>query len=150
MVGLINLFVSILIKPTSAAAQSDVALLDIAAGHFGNMEFMTSNELAFPFTREVAAMARATVKAAKERPISENTAPERIIADFMRPNSESWNDVSSTSLPFYQIHILTMISNSSMHWAHSTLIWKDGMSSQVWELQICLPLDPGHTLDSPS
>jgi hypothetical protein len=50
MVGLINLlFVSILIKPSSAA-QSDVALLDIAAGHFGRLEFMTSNELAFPFT----------------------------------------------------------------------------------------------------
>jgi hypothetical protein len=65
MVGLINLFVSILIKPTSTTAQSDVALLDVAAGHFGHLEFMTSNELAFPFTREVAAMARATVRMAK-------------------------------------------------------------------------------------
>lgn len=96
MVGLINLFVSILIKPTSTAAQSDVALLDIAAGHFGNMEFMTSNELAFPFTREVAAMARTTVKTAKERPATGSTASDSIVTDFMRPTSESWNDVSST------------------------------------------------------
>ena len=67
MVGLINLFVSVLKSPTLPSAQSDVALLDVAAGHFGQMEFVTSAELAFPFTREVAALARMTVKRAKER-----------------------------------------------------------------------------------
>jgi hypothetical protein len=65
MVGLINLFVSILKYPRSAAAQSDVALLDSAAGHFGHIEFITANEQAFPFTREVAALARAAVAKAK-------------------------------------------------------------------------------------
>lgn len=55
MVGLINLFVSILKYPSSPAAQSDVALLDSAAGHIGHMKFITANEQAFPFTREVAA-----------------------------------------------------------------------------------------------
>jgi hypothetical protein len=94
MVGLINLFVSILIKSNSPAAQSDVALLDIAAGHFGHMEFMTSNELAFPFTREIAAMARATVKAARERAASDGMSSDSAWADLMRPNTESWNDVS--------------------------------------------------------
>jgi hypothetical protein len=41
------------------------------------LEFMTSNELAFPFTWEVAAMARATVKTAKERPA---TSAQHLIA----------------------------------------------------------------------
>ena len=99
MVGLINLFVSILIRPSSQAAQSDVALLDIAAGHFGHLEFMTSNELAFPFTREVAAMARATVKKAKERPATEGAASDNSWTELARPNSESWNDVSHR--PFF-------------------------------------------------
>ena len=94
MVGLINLFVSILIKPASTAAQSDVALLDIAAGHFGHLEFMTSNEFTFPFTREVAAMARATVKAAKERSSTDGTVADNAWAELLRPTSESWNDVS--------------------------------------------------------
>jgi hypothetical protein len=67
MVGLINLFVGILKYPSSPAAQSDVALLDSAAGHFGHMEFITANELAFPFIREVAALARTTVAKARDR-----------------------------------------------------------------------------------
>jgi hypothetical protein len=59
MVGLINLFVSILEYPSPPAAQSDVALLDSAAGHFGHMEFITATEQAFSFTRKVAALAQA-------------------------------------------------------------------------------------------
>ena len=70
MVGLINLFISLLKNPTLPSAQSDVALLDMVAGHFAHMEFVTSSELAFPFTREVAALARSTVKKAKEESTS--------------------------------------------------------------------------------
>lgn len=66
MVGFINLFISVLKSPMLASAQSDVALLDMVAGHFANMEFVTSSELAFPFTREVAALARSTARKAKE------------------------------------------------------------------------------------
>jgi hypothetical protein len=113
MVGHINLFVSILIKPTSATAQSDVALLDIAAGHFGHLEFMTSNELSFPFTREVAAMARATVRMAKERSPIHGSASDSTWTELMRPNSESWNDVSDMVSSFqYLAQILIMNNNS--------------------------------------
>jgi hypothetical protein len=66
MVSLINLFVSILKSPTSLPARSDMALMDIAAGHFGHMEFITSSEMVFPFARDVAALAQKTVKAAGE------------------------------------------------------------------------------------
>lgn len=67
MVGLINLFIFILKHPTLPSTQSDIALLDVATGHFGHMEDVTSSELAFPFTREAAALARQTVKKEKER-----------------------------------------------------------------------------------
>jgi hypothetical protein len=67
MVGLINLFIYVLRFPTIPSVQLDVALLDVAAGHFAHLEFITSSELTFSFTREVAALARHTVKKAKER-----------------------------------------------------------------------------------
>lgn len=96
MVGLINLFVTILNNPASSAAQSDVALLDIAAGHFGHLEFTTSNELAFPFTREVATLARATVKKARERPVTDGTVSNSNWIEGFPTNTEPWNDVSNS------------------------------------------------------
>lgn len=62
MVGLINLFVYILKYPTLLSAQGDVAALDVAVGHFGHLEVLTSSELSFPFAREVARIAYTTVK----------------------------------------------------------------------------------------
>ena len=61
MTGLINLFIHILRFPVLSTAQSDIALLDVVAGHFAHMEFVTSSELNFPFARNVAALARKTV-----------------------------------------------------------------------------------------
>jgi hypothetical protein len=58
MIGLINLFIHILKYPTGPSVRSDVALLDVAAGYFGHMEFITAAELSFPFARDVAALAR--------------------------------------------------------------------------------------------
>lgn len=62
MVGLINLFVYILKYPTLLSAQGDVAALDVAVGHFGHLEVLTSSELSFPFAREAARIAYTTVK----------------------------------------------------------------------------------------
>ena len=76
MVGLINLFVSIVKSPTSLSARSDVALMDIAAGHFGHIEFITSSEMAFPFARDVAALARKTVKVARAKSAPGSARPE--------------------------------------------------------------------------
>ena len=38
----------------------------MVAGHFAHMEFVTSSELSFPFTRQVAALARIVVSRAVE------------------------------------------------------------------------------------
>ncbi|OQU95760.1 Fungal specific transcription factor domain-containing protein [Cladophialophora immunda] len=66
MIGLINLFIHILKFPSLPSARSDVALLDVAAGYFGHMEFITSSELNFPFARDVATVARQTVNKASK------------------------------------------------------------------------------------
>ncbi|KAK5217827.1 hypothetical protein LTR72_009490 [Exophiala xenobiotica] len=66
MIGLINLFIHILKFPTLPSTRSDIALLEVAAGYFSHVEFITSSELSFPFARDVAALARQTVTRASQ------------------------------------------------------------------------------------
>ena len=76
MIGLVNLLVHVLQFPSLPSAQSDVALMDVVVGHFGHLEYVTSSELAFPFAREVASLARMTVQKAKhESLIPQATQP---------------------------------------------------------------------------
>lgn len=97
MLGLINIFILILKAPAATTASSDLALLDIAAGHFAHMEFMTSSELAFPFTREVADLARQTVKRVRDQHLihinDEASWNDRIWANA---SVDYWNNVSCT------------------------------------------------------
>lgn len=65
MYSLINLFIHILQSPRSHSASSDVSLLSIGAGHFARLEFSSDSEMAFPFPREVADLARVAMKRAK-------------------------------------------------------------------------------------
>lgn len=76
MSGLTNMFVFVLNYPTLPSAQADVALLDVAAGHFSHMEYLTSSERGLPFTREIASLARKVVQEGKLIPSSSAaTAP---------------------------------------------------------------------------
>lgn len=67
--GMINLFIHIVKSPALSTAPSDVALLDVVAGHFGHLEFVSSVEASFGFTRELANIARSLVqKTQKQHP----------------------------------------------------------------------------------
>lgn len=57
MLGVINLFIYILKYPTLSSVHSDLALLDIATGHFGHVKLLTASELEFTFPREIATLA---------------------------------------------------------------------------------------------
>ena len=61
MVGLVNLFLYILKYPSLPSAAADVALLDMVVGHFGHLEDVTNSDLAYPFAREVSAIAHKVV-----------------------------------------------------------------------------------------
>ena len=74
MFSLINLFICLLKAPTDPSAMSDLALLDMVSGHFAHMEFVTSSALSFPFTREVAALARSTVSRATRNALASTDA----------------------------------------------------------------------------
>lgn len=68
MNALINLFVYILSTPDHAHAQSDLAIMDIGAGHFALVEFSTDGDVAMSFPKEVAALARLAITRRKEAP----------------------------------------------------------------------------------
>jgi hypothetical protein len=65
MHGFMNLFIFVITNPTSTTAQSDLALLDVAAGFFGQLEFVTGSQVRFAFARDVAALARTVVDKAR-------------------------------------------------------------------------------------
>lgn len=65
MHAFINLFTFVMQNPTSPSVKADLALLDVAAGHFGQMDFVTNSKLSFPFARDIAALARTAVDAAR-------------------------------------------------------------------------------------
>jgi hypothetical protein len=61
MHAFINLFVHVIRFPRIDTVWSDLALLDVAAGYFGQMDFVTGSKLSFPFARDIAALARDAV-----------------------------------------------------------------------------------------
>jgi hypothetical protein len=73
MFALINIFIVVLETPTAPSNQSDLALLDMAAGHFAQMQVLTSSLLSFPFAREIASLARRTVSNANR--LGSETSP---------------------------------------------------------------------------
>ncbi len=75
MYALINLFIHILQNPDLPTVQSDLALMDIGAGHFARLEFATDSEVPITFAKEIAALARAAVKYNKTFPLLSPSQP---------------------------------------------------------------------------
>ena len=115
----INLFIFVLRHTSLATVDSDVALLDTCAGHFAYMEYTTSSELAFPFVRDAAALARNTVKRARETHNSRNgvgasnAETEAIGNGYVRRHDNAMGDASSSScheLPDFPDAVLDEVS----------------------------------------
>ena len=64
LTSLINLFIHVLQHPTLASVESDIDLMYVVSGHFSYLEFACF-EMAFPFTRQIANLARRAVTTAK-------------------------------------------------------------------------------------
>lgn len=84
----VNLFVHILQNPECTSAQSNLVLLDIAAGFFARLEFATDGNLSLPFARDIATLARQAVEnhrtAANSLPDAELAGqPASVIAEPM-------------------------------------------------------------------
>ncbi|KAL3249815.1 hypothetical protein ABHI18_011498 [Aspergillus niger] len=74
LVSVINLLIYILKYPSLPTTQSDIALIEVAAGHFSRLEY-ASADLARPFAREITHLARAVATAAEEGKETMRTAP---------------------------------------------------------------------------
>ncbi|KAE8359557.1 fungal-specific transcription factor domain-containing protein [Aspergillus caelatus] len=64
MLAVINLFIYILKIPTLETVESDLALLDLASGHFAKVHFLTSSQVSFTFAREIVGLANKAVRMA--------------------------------------------------------------------------------------
>jgi hypothetical protein len=63
--AVINLFIYVVKSPSLPTAMSDLGLLDVCAGHFGYMEFLTSSRVSISLPRDAANVASRIVRAAK-------------------------------------------------------------------------------------
>jgi hypothetical protein len=81
LTALINLFIYVLQHPSLPSTESDISLMHQVTGHFSFLEYATTN-LSFPFTREIANLARLAVMKAKNR---ENVNMENIASAVQTP-----------------------------------------------------------------
>jgi len=65
LIALINLFIYVLQYPTLPSVEEDIGLMYMVAGHFSYLEFAFT-EMTFPFTRDVANLARLAVAKARD------------------------------------------------------------------------------------
>lgn len=104
LVSAINILIYVLKYPALPTATSDVALLDIATGHFSRLE-LASPDMALPFVREIARLARTTVGCVKQTAAS----PESVLEP----------DLSAPSiLPSFDN---TTVRFAYQHWAPLTM-----------------------------
>lgn len=81
MLAVINLFIYILKIPTLETVGSDLALLDLAAGHFAKVHFLTSSQVSFTFAREIVGLANKAVRMATMVAPSSTTRPSTFSPD---------------------------------------------------------------------
>lgn len=65
--ALINLFIYVLRYPTLPTAAADLGLLDVCAGHFGFIEFLSASAVSISLPREAANVASKVVRAARAK-----------------------------------------------------------------------------------
>ena len=78
--AVVNLFLYILKYPTLPTASADLGLLDVCAGHFGYVEYLTASRVSISLPRDAANIASKVVRAAKAK-AQESTSAEALNRD---------------------------------------------------------------------
>ncbi|KAL3488355.1 fungal-specific transcription factor domain-containing protein [Aspergillus germanicus] len=100
MLATINLFIYILKSPTAPTVQSDIALLDIASGHFGHIYHLTSSHVSFSFPREAIRIAERAVQLSRteegvmKMPDAIISTPHASVDELFDPRAEDFNQAS--------------------------------------------------------
>lgn len=106
VLGLINLFVHVLKNPLLPTAQSDIALMDMIAGHFARLEFASSGQLVFSFAREVSTLARQAIKNAQQKKVDGERATNVTLASAQNILQYDQQCLENTELPPSILHDL--------------------------------------------
>jgi hypothetical protein len=86
LLGMINIFISILKASTAESASSKIGVMDMAAGYFAYLDYSTGSTFSFALVRNLAQWARQAVSrtAAKvnneEVPLYSGTNAEEVLA----------------------------------------------------------------------
>ncbi|CAI7606784.1 unnamed protein product [Penicillium viridicatum] len=111
LVSAINILIYVLKYPALPTASSDVALLDIATGHFSRLE-LASPDIALPFVREIARLARTTVECVrKAAPSPGSMLGPDISASSIVPSFDNITPHSNDTIELYSDNWGTMFSS---------------------------------------
>ncbi|KEF59159.1 uncharacterized protein A1O9_04003 [Exophiala aquamarina CBS 119918] len=80
----LSLLVYVLRNPTASTTRADLGLLDVCAGHFGYIDFITASAVSISLPRESVNLAAKVVKAAEKRQDEDRAADLDRITDSTR------------------------------------------------------------------
>jgi hypothetical protein len=135
MLAVINLFIYILKMPTLAleTVGSDLALLDLAAGHFAKVHFLTSSQVTFVLAREVAGLANKTVRRASLTGFTTTNRSKDYPLDLLSVNM-SGEPVGREFLnDFFRILILFLLSRPQLFVSNANFEALDTLSSEFYD-----------------
>lgn len=136
MNALIHLFIHTLERPNDPTTKSDLALIEVGAGHFARLEYDTNSEYPVPFARRIADLARMAVERANP---ATSTIPDRglpcesiglatessfsglaeLRQDFQMEINQPWNEVGRLPVT------LPLDARDQMHPQHRSDIAED-------------------------
>jgi len=110
MYALVNLFIYILQNPRHPRVQSDLALLDVGAGHFARLQIAMDSEVSVDFVKEMATLARG----ASENPYWNYSDPKCVDSDpaNLRVSHEMTGSSSDQILLGPAVHVSDMTAVS--------------------------------------
>ncbi|OJJ68239.1 hypothetical protein ASPBRDRAFT_321459 [Aspergillus brasiliensis CBS 101740] len=97
LLSIINLFIYILKYPSLPTTQSDIALIEVAAGHFSRLEY-ASGDLARPFVREITRLARAVATAAEGKELPPTMSGREADESIQNTRIDPWCKDTPVSL----------------------------------------------------
>lgn len=113
ILGLINLFIHVLRSPHVSTVTSDIALLDVVAGHLARLEFASGGKITFSFAREVSRISREAIRNAEmQRKVQKTQANPPLSSDIPTPSPFLIQDPLGTVVSQNQ----DIIANEMLEW----------------------------------
>lgn len=119
----LNLFIFVLKHPALSTTSADLGLLDICAGHFGYIDFMTTSEIAVSLPRESVNLATQVIKSArrkKQKDLAASIEQYSITQGVekrhgsLEDNSPSLTNMDSSRIRFHEVSTTLLSTYKSL------------------------------------